>query len=298
VLLSNEITENRCEIKSLSYLVMVLKYLELKMKSSGSFIITVFFAVALSITASFGYVKYVEKKNPESYLLNPEQAISRTEIQNMIKEFIVENPALIVESVDRMNMEQARKEKDRTANFIKENLKEIQTNKDDPRIGNPDAKVKIVEFFDYRCGYCKKMMKVKDQLLASGNDVEIIFKEFPVLGDFSDKAAHAALAVNHIDKRKYMDYHRAMLTYNGPIDENTILNIVKSTGITEEQFNKALKDKSIEKILDDNRKLARNIGIMGSPAYLIGEDYYPGAVSYEEIIEIINRNSNSKNKNS
>ncbi len=261
------------------------------MKSSGKYIITTFIAVLLSFLASFGYVKYVEQKNPESYYLDPQQAISRTEIQNIVKEFIVENPKLIVESVDRMNLEEARKERDRTANYIKDNLKEIQNNKKDPRFGKTNAKVKIVEFFDYKCGYCKKMMRVKDEMIARGIDVEFIFKEFPVLGEFSDKAARAALAVNKIDQNKYIEFHRALLTYNGPTDENTIINIVKSIGVPEDKFNNALKDSSIDTMLEANRKLARNIGIMGSPAYLIEDEFYPGALSLEELIELVKKHS-------
>ncbi len=266
------------------------------MKSFGSIVIVSAITVVLSFSASFGYIKYVEKKNPESYFLDPQQAISRTEIQNIVKDFIIENPALIVESVDRMNLDQARKERDRVQNYIKENLNEIQTSKDDPRIGNPKAKIKIVEFFDYRCGYCKRMMKVKDQLLASGIDLEIVFKEFPVLGEFSDKAARVSLAVNSVDKSKYMDFHRQLMNYTGPTDENALLNIVKAVGISEEQFNKAAKSSNIEKILEGNKKIARSIGILGSPAYLINEEYYPGALSYEEIMEIIKRLSSDNKK--
>lgn len=266
------------------------------MKSLSTIIIVSFITVCVSFAASFGYIKYVENKRPESYFLDPQQAISRTEIQNIVKDFIIENPALIVESVDRMNLDQARKERERVQNYIKDNIKQIQSSKKDPRIGNPNAKIKIVEFFDYRCGYCKRMMKVKDQLLASGMDIEIVFKEFPVLGDFSEKAARASLAVNSIDKSKYISFHRDLMNYTGPTDENALLNIAKAAGISEEQYSKALKSSNIEEILEDNKKIARAIGILGSPAYLINEEYYPGALSFEEIKEIIERLSSESKK--
>ncbi len=259
------------------------------MKNLTAIVIACVVTMVLSFSATFGYIKHIENKRPESYLLDPEQAISRTEIQNIVKDFIIENPALIVEAVDRMNMDQARKERERVQNYIKDNLADIQSNKNDPRVGNPKSKIKIVEFFDYRCGYCRKMMIVKDKLLASGIDIEIVFKEFPVLGEFSKQAARASLAVNSIDKSKYLEFHRNLMNYNGPTDENTILNVVKASGIDEAKFNQALKSSNIDKILQENEKIARSMGVMGSPAYLIGEEFYPGALNYEEILEIIKR---------
>lgn len=251
--------------------------------------LVVIISVFLSLVASFSYVKYMEHSDPENYYLDPNVAISRAEIHNIVQDFIMENPEMIVESVDKMNVAAAKKEQEKTAKFIKNNLQNIHDNPNNPRFGNRNAKVKIVEIFDYRCGFCKRMMKVKDQLIASGVNVEMIFIELPILGEFSDKAARASLAVNIIDNTKYMDFHRELMNYSGPLDSRTIPNIVKSVGISEQEFNKTLDNSNIEKILDDNKRLAASLGILGSPAYLIGEELYSGALSYDELTTIINR---------
>jgi protein-disulfide isomerase len=258
------------------------------MKSVNAGLVVVV-SVFLSLLASYGYLQLKEKDRPESYSIDPNSSISRVEIENIVQEFILEHPEVIVNSVDKMNVKEAQKEKEKLKTFISENLDSIHSNKNSPKFGNSKAKVKIVEIFDYRCGFCKRMMKVKDELIASGKDVQFIFIELPILGDFSEKASRAALAVNSIDPKKYMDFHRTMMNYSGPIDSYTIPNIVKSVGISEVDFNKALNNSNIDKIINDNKRLAASLNIMGSPAYLIGDELYAGALSYDEISEIIDR---------
>jgi len=256
------------------------------------FVITVVISMLVALGASFGYIKYVKNANPEGYVLDPNSSITRVEIENIVKEFVLDNPELIVESVDRMNSNQAQKEKDRIDAYINSNIESVHKNPNNPRYGKKGAKLKIVEFFDYRCGYCKRMMSVKDQAVANNLDVEFIFVEFPILGEFSEEASKAALAINIADSSKYIDYHREMLNHNGPVDENTIPSVVAKIGISSEQFAKYLKNPKIKEILEDNKKLARGVGVMGSPAYIIGKEYYPGAMSYEELEAMVKKSSN------
>src|SRR3546814_8484669 len=62
-------------------------------------------------------------------------------------------------------------------------------------VGPADAKVSVVEFFDYRCGFCKRMMPDVMRLISDKPHVRVVLKEFPVLGPESVTASRAALAV-------------------------------------------------------------------------------------------------------
>jgi protein-disulfide isomerase len=93
------------------------------------------------------------------------------------------------------------------ANFIVRNHEISQM----PSIGSNDAKYTIVEFFDYRCGYCAKQAADYTNILNKRNDVRIIYLEFPIFGGISEIAANIALIVWNDNSRLYLDIHNEFM---------------------------------------------------------------------------------------
>lgn len=261
------------------------------MKNKPVFAIVIGFLILVVVL--LGVSQWLGKKE-DIHVKLASGTMSKNDIEEVVRDYITNNPQIIVDSVNNYQRSKRDEEKKRTEDYLKSNFDKITSNPNDPRVGNPKAKVKIVEIFDYQCGYCKKMMPIKDQIIASGEDVEIVFKEFPILGEFSDMAARAALAVYYIDHAKYINFHREMLSHNGSRNQETINKVLEKVGISQDRYHEMLKDPRIDQTINEVRGLATAAGVMGTPAYIVDGKFFPGAISYEEIMQEVERSKKAK----
>ena len=117
--------------------------------------------------------------------------------------------------------------------------------------------------------------------------MELVFKELPILGETSILASKAALAVNLIDPSKYIPFHTALFNIQGSLTEEILIDLAGKVGIDIAKFKATLKDKKVNEIIQKNSKLAQEIGIQGTPAYIIGGKLIAGGVSYEMFQKLI-----------
>ena len=178
---------------------------------------------------------------------------------------------------------------------IVKNKTELFSDPSSPSIGPADADVTIVEFFDYHCGYCKKALSSIMTLLEKDKKVRVVFKEYPILSEESEYASRAALAVSRIAKDKYFDFHKAMFAVTGSINEKFVLDEGKKLGIDPEKLKAEISNPEVKAILDKNRKLGAEIGAQGTPAIVIGDGFYPGAIPYEAMQKAIDDVRSGKN---
>ena len=151
----------------------------------------------------------------------------------------------------------------------------------DPIFGNPDGNVTVVEFFDYRCPYCRK---VTERLLATvkrDGNIRLVFKELPILGSRSDYAARAALAAKN--QGRYLDFHRALMRSNGRLTRKRVLSIANSVGVDTVRLRADMQSPEIDDAIAANRDMARKLGIGGTPAFVIADRTVRGAVSMASI---------------
>ncbi|QKX02737.1 thioredoxin domain-containing protein [Wolbachia endosymbiont of Litomosoides sigmodontis] len=151
-----------------------------------------------------------------------------------------------------------------------------------PYLGNENSNVIAVGFFDYSCKYCKAIKDNIKQLINDGK-IKYIFRDTPILGNNSLKAAKSALAIYFIDKRKYFDFHYAALDYKRELLDENILDIVKSTGINENDFNKSMKNNvdKIEQMINNSKFLVKKLGVGGTPFLIIGDSLFIGATDLD-----------------
>lgn len=251
--------------------------------------------VLLFLLLAMGYFQF--NKNQEAAIsmqlkketleaMNPSH---KEELENVVKEVIKKNPELIIESIRDLNTRKAKEEFDRMSAMVKAKTKELEEDSDDPRIGNMNAKIKLEEFFDYNCGYCKRMIEIKKKLIEENSDLQIVFKELPILGEASVNASKAALAVNMMDKSKYFQFHTELLNLNGPKTPDAIEGLAVKVGLDLAKFREALKDPKLDQIIAKNMHLAEEIGVNGTPAYVLAGEFLPGAVPYDEFKNRIDR---------
>ncbi len=142
--------------------------------------------------------------------------------------------------------------------------------------GNAKGDVTIVEFFDYRCPYCKQVEPSLDALLREDERLRVVYKEWPILGKDSVYASRVALAA--VKQGKYDVFHSAMMATQGQINEEVILKVANSVGLDVAKIKADMNTAEIEDILTRNKNLAEALGIHGTPAWVIGDEMIAGAV--------------------
>ena len=160
---------------------------------------------------------------------------------------------------------------------------------DDPATpvgGNPHGDVAIVEFFDYRCPYCKQVQPSIAETARSGSAIcGSFYKELPVLGPASVTAAHAALAAQQ--QGKYEAFHGAMMAARGQISDDTVYKVAGSVGLDVEQLKKDMAAPEIAQALKANLALADALNIHGTPAFIVGDKIVPGAVDLDALKDMV-----------
>jgi protein-disulfide isomerase len=157
---------------------------------------------------------------------------------------------------------------------------------DSPVIGNQEAKVTIVEFFDYRCPYCKTLVTILDQLQTK-YDLRIIYKEWPILGEGSQLAARAALAA---DKQgRYRDVHTRLMRSGFIPSAGYIENLAAKLGMDQPRLSRDMTSDATTLALRRTSALARELGFLGTPSLVVGRSIVQGAITraqLESLIEI------------
>ena len=171
-------------------------------------------------------------------------------------------------------------ERQKFKNAIKD-LKKIEN----PSIFQKNADITIYEFFDYNCGYCKSVFNVIKETLSEDKNINFVFVEYPILSQESYTASIAALASKK--QGLYNDFHSSLMSLKGRISEKEIYKIAKKTGLNVEQLKIDMKNPEIKNQLLQNREIAKLLNLNGTPAFIIGDIIYPGAINKNNLKTII-----------
>jgi protein-disulfide isomerase len=212
----------------------------------------------------------------------PEQ---KTEIEGIIKDFLANHPEMLLQAIQDADDKLKAEAKEKAASALAEHQKQVFDDPDTPTGGNPKGDVTLVEFFDYRCPYCKQVEPALEKLLADDAGLRFVYKEFPVLGPDSDIAAHVALAARL--QGKYDAFHRAMMAATGKIDESVIYKVAATAGLDVDKLKQDAKSPDIAKQIKANLELGTTLDIDGTPAFIVGKTIVPGAVSLDELRRLI-----------
>ena len=221
-------------------------------------------------------------------LHSDDKNINEQEIENIIKKYILENPEILIESLEKFSANQKEKEQKSFVNILN-NFYDTKVYESLPRIGNMDSKLIIIEFVDYNCGYCKKTLSTISKLMKNFDNIQIVFIDYPILSDSSEIAARASLAAN--EQNAYFEYHSILLNNTKSINENILYKIAKELSLDIGKFKKDISSKKIKNNIIKNIKFANSLKIKGTPTFIIGKQILPGAYDYEKLKKIILENS-------
>ena len=214
--------------------------------------------------------------------LSPER---KAEIEALVRDYILQHPEIILESVAIMQAREDAAKNAAAKQALVDNRDALERDPADPVLGNPDGDVTIVEFFDYQCGYCKTMLKPLMELIEEDGNIRLVLKEFPILSPTSETAALASLAADR--QGKYEDFHTALLGLRGRLTPEAIFQVALETGLDAEKLKADMQDPALQAQVRKSFELAQALSIQGTPAFTIGSHVVPGAVSKEQLAELV-----------
>jgi protein-disulfide isomerase len=205
----------------------------------------------------------------------------RKAIEAIIHDYLMQNPDVLIDAL-REAEAKANSEADvKATQVLRDRRHEVFDDPATPVGGNPQGDVTVVEFFDYRCPYCKQVHPAIQKLLDQDRKLRFVYKEFPVLGEQSDIAAHAALAARL--QGRYEPFHNAMMAAKGQITEELVYRIAGSIGLDVDRLKRDMTDPEIDRALSANKSLAKALDLRGTPGFVIGDHIVPGAIDLDAL---------------
>jgi protein-disulfide isomerase len=217
----------------------------------------------------------------------PPAAGDKAAVEQIVRNYLLTHPEMLVEMQRALEAKQTAEEgKAREAGLAKVGVAALTDPKVAFSVGPENAKVTIVEFFDYRCPYCKSSQEALKTTMAKHPGVRFAFVEYPILSAESLVAARAAVAARR-QPGKYVPFHHALMESTGGLPEARVLDIAKSVGIDVEQLKKDMADPSVMASLEASRTLADTLHINGTPTFVINDKFTVGQVTEAELTSLI-----------
>jgi protein-disulfide isomerase len=222
---------------------------------------------------------------PDRTAAAPVPSGDKAALGKAIRDYLIANPEVLVEAMQELERKQDVAQNSQAQKAIQEQRAALFSDPESPIAGNPDGDVTIVEFNDYQCPYCKRAHTAVKSVLAADRKVKLVFKDLPILGEPSRIAALAALASR--SQNKHLALHNALMEYSGKLDRDRIMEIAASVGLDMAQLQKDMEDPKLKAAIDRNMALASALGVRGTPAFVVGKQFVPGAIDAEALKQLI-----------
>ena len=209
----------------------------------------------------------------------------RQEVLQLLRQALREDPGLIREALAALDAAEQRDRAEAQRSAIAAEAAALFRDPADPAKGNPQGAVTIVEFFDARCGYCKQLHPVVDQMLRRQRDVRVVLKDLPILGPASLVASRALLAAQR--QGKYAELQDALMRLREEPAETVLRRESERLGLDWTRLRRDMDDPAIAQRLEANTRLAGALRIEGTPALVIGTTLVPGAVDLATLERLV-----------
>lgn len=213
---------------------------------------------------------------------SPEQ---RDEIVRIVREAMKADPTILRDAVIALQSQERDVKEAAARAALDKAAPSLAQGKGDPVAGNPDGDVTVVEFYDLRCPYCRRMLPVIAQLLAKDRKLRWVYKDIPILGPGSVLGARAVLAAQK--QGGYQKLHDAVMAGAQSITEDTLKADALRVGLDWDRLRRDMSDPAVQERIGANLDIAHNLGIDGTPVYVVGKRMLPGAVDLAELEEAV-----------
>lgn len=212
----------------------------------------------------------------------------KEEIGRIVREYLVQNPEVLSEAIGELEKRQAEAQKTAQTSALKENREALLRSPHGYLVGNPNGDITLVEFFDYNCGYCKVALGDLQTLIKSDTRLRVVLKDLPVLGPDSLEASRVALAAKQqLSGDKLLDYHARLLSTRGRVNGERANAVAREMGLDMARLARDLDGPAVKAALEESRHLGEQLGLNGTPAFVIGEEVISGAVGLNALRQAI-----------
>jgi protein-disulfide isomerase len=212
----------------------------------------------------------------------------RSAFRDEIRAYLLDNPEVLMEAIGVLEQRQQQEQ-------VNNDLAILDTNHDaifnDPASwvgGNLDGDITVVEFTDYRCGYCRKAHDEVAELIKSDGNIRFVIKEFPILGDASITSSRFAIAVLQLaDGATYKKVHDALITLRGEPTTETLTRLATDMGLDAPTVLAKMNSDEVSAVIAANHALAGRLDISGTPTFVINRTMVRGYVPLDGMRQIV-----------
>ncbi|WP_339639231.1 DsbA family protein [uncultured Sulfitobacter sp.] len=235
------------------------------------------FVSALALAAPAGAMDLTE-------LTDAERAQFRAEV----RAYLMENPEVILQAVDQMQNRQAEAQMQADFDLVTANADEIFDDGYSWVGGNPEGDITLVEFLDYRCGYCKRAHGEVAKLLETDGNIKLIVKEFPILGDQSMLASRFAVATKQVaGGDAYKQLNDALMAFNGEVSLPALRRLGESFDLDVPAIEAKMDSDEVIQEITQTRALAQKLQITGTPTFVMQDEMLRGYLPYDQMMALV-----------
>ena len=205
--------------------------------------------------------------------------------QEQLASMLSENPKIIADALKAYEQYQREAEEKAAAELLAQNADKLNSEANVPFVGPKDAKVTVVEFFDFSCGYCKMLAPEIEKLVANNPDIKFVFKPVTFLGPNSVYMAKAAMAAKN--QGKFLEMYKALMGDEGRPNEAQTDEYAKKIGLDMDKYKADLNSEEVANALKDVTEFSQKIRVNGVPSLFINAKQTHGR-SVDELQNSIN----------
>ena len=209
----------------------------------------------------------------------------RAEIVTILRDALRTDPSILRDAITALQDDDAHAKEAAARTAIATLGPALTRTPGDPVAGNPNGDVTLVEFYDVRCPYCRRMLPVIADLIKHDPNLRVVYKDIPILGPASVLGARALLAAQK--QGGYMKLRDALMTGGATLDMETLRSATLRVGLDWDRLKRDMDQSDIQARITENLALSRKLDIQGTPAYVIGANLLPGAVDLGELQDAV-----------
>ncbi|MCI4662985.1 MAG: DsbA family protein [Neomegalonema sp.] len=202
----------------------------------------------------------------------------RAAIREEARKLLAEEPQLVLQALQALEEARRQQEEEAATAALSSYEQDLLNDGYSYVGGNLEGDITLVEFLDYRCGFCKRAHKEVEDFVAADGNVRLVVKEFPVLGPDSERAGLAASAAMKQGPEKYKAFHDGMMTHRGALDERAVFFYAEQAGLDVEKLKADMEDPAVKQGIGKNYEIAQALQINGTPAFIMGDEIIRGYV--------------------
>jgi protein-disulfide isomerase len=213
--------------------------------------------------------------------------VQRKAVEETVRDYLRNNPEILLEAIQALRVKEEAAAAERQRAALTQLRPALEREAASPVGGNPNGDVTVVEFFDYRCGFCKKVFPTMREVMKADTGIRYVFKEFPILGPESVTAARAALAAWKQAPDKYFAFHSALMEMKGNLTEDKVFDLAAEVRLDVKRLRQDMTASDVEAEIARNHALAEQLGISGTPAFVVGSHIVPGAIDRASLERLV-----------